>query len=103
MVGVHRQLLQVGPVPDAVDAAEPDRGVTGHEDDERVGELLRCPGCWERPDPQSLEQCVGGGFDGRQQDQFVGTRRANGLGPGAVAFHVATVDVVYGQAPKGSM
>ncbi len=56
VIGVDRELLQMGPALDAVDAAEADRGVTGHQDDERIGELLRCAGSWERPDAERLEQ-----------------------------------------------
>ena len=93
----------MGPARYAVDAAEADRWVAGHQDDERIGKFLRCAGAGERPDAERLEQGVGRGLEVGQQRQLVGSHRANDLGLGAVAFHVATVDVVYGQAPKGSI
>ena len=87
VVGVDRELLEVGAVVDAVDAAEADRWVAGHQDDERGGELLPpCPGrgaarcrgarTWCRPPPR-----------GGQQGQLVRPHGANDQVRGAVALH----------------
>ena len=103
MFGVDRELLQMGPARYRVDAAQADRGIAGHQDDERVGKFLRRAGAGQRPDAERLEQGVGRGLEVGQQRQLVGPRGADDWGRGTVALHVATVDVAYGQAPKGSI
>jgi hypothetical protein len=103
VIGVDRELLQMDPTRNPVDAAQTDRRVTGHQDDERGGKVLQCAGTREGPDAERLEQGVSRGLDVGQQRQLVGPHWADDPGPRSVAFHVATVDVVYGQAPKGSI
>ena len=81
------------PAVDVVDAAQADRWVAGHEDDERGGELLHRARAREGTDAEGLEDRVGRRLECREQAQLVGTDGSDvRVGrPGSVAFHAATV------------
>ena len=94
---------------DAVDSAQPDGWVTGHQYDQGGAELLRRARPGQRPDPERLEDSVRRRFEVRQERELVVTHRADDRRCRCVAFHAATVDERaagssgYGQAPKGSI
>ena len=83
VVGMHRELLEVGADPvlaltDRIDAAEADRRIPGNEHDERGGELGDGARPWQRPDAERLEHRVCGLLEWRQLGQLVGPHRPNG-------------------------
>ena len=75
VVGMDRELLEVGAVPDGVDATQPDRGSPRNQDDECARELLHGPGPGQRADPERQEHRVGGRLQGGEQRELVGPHR----------------------------
>ncbi len=71
MVGVDRELLEVGAVADGVDAAQPDGRVAGHEDDQGCRELLDGSGARQRADAERIEHGVSGRLQGREERQLL--------------------------------
>jgi NADPH:quinone reductase len=75
---------------DGVDAAQPDRRVSGDQHDERGRELFDRARTGQRPDAELLERGVGRRLQGREKTQLIGPHRPDeGTRPGGV--HPPTV------------
>ncbi len=85
VVGMDRQLFEVGAAPDGVDAAQPHWRVLGHQHNKGSREVRHRAGARQRADTEGFEHGVAGRLERGQEHQLVGSNGPDGVHRSTVA------------------